>query len=83
MITMTVNSKDGRRLIVLGLDRENVNTLTKGKPLFMSSTKDDAVPVGVEVVVCFGETKEDVLAELERVGLITTNTKIKIERPKQ
>jgi hypothetical protein len=50
-------------LIILGLERMNIQRLTEGKPIKVDMA-DLGMP-GKQVVIMFGETKEDMIKELE------------------
>lgn len=67
MIRLTItNPTSGKKLLLLGVDRENINRLTAGQPIFV-----EGGPMGLpfDVSVAFGETLDDVRAELEKGGL--------------
>jgi len=67
MIRMTlINPNTGKKLLLLGLDRENINRLTAGKPIMVEGA---GMGLAFDVSVCFGETLDDVRAELEKSGL--------------
>lgn len=67
MIRMTVTSQDGKsKLLLLGVDRENINRLTAGQPIFVDGA---AMGVGFDVAMMFGETLADCYAEMEKCGL--------------
>jgi hypothetical protein len=67
MIRMTIiNPRTGKRLLLLGLDRENVNRLTDGKPILVEG---EPMNLPFDVSVVFGETLEEIRAELEKGGL--------------
>lgn len=60
---------DGRAPIVfLGLSDANVTRLRAGQPIRIPA--DDAIGVGVEVVIYHGATEEDLTRELEQHGLL-------------
>lgn len=67
MIRMTIiNPETGKRLLLLGVERENINRLTAGKPIFVNG---EAMQIGFDVAVMFGETLADCYAEMEKHGL--------------
>lgn len=59
--------RDGRDVLLLGLDDENVRRLTAGQPIFVDGTKNLLAPV--DVLIMHGRTLDDVLAELRAAGV--------------
>ena len=60
----------GLPLLLLGLSGENVVRLTAGEPIRIRA--DDMAALGfpsMEVVIHYGRTEEDILAELEAHGI--------------
>jgi len=67
MIRLTiVNPNTGMKLLLLGLDRENINRLTAGKPIFVEGA---GMGLPFDVSVAFGETLDELRGELEKGGL--------------
>lgn len=67
MIRMKGTKPDGTPFLFLGVDRENINRLTAGKPLICSAAR-----VGVErdVMIVFGENLQDVVDQLAKAGVV-------------
>jgi len=52
----------GERVLLLGLTRENIEELIKGRPIRVTNeTHGRVVPDGVSVGIVYGETKADLL----------------------
>jgi hypothetical protein len=66
MIRATGRMKDGRLFLLLGVDRENINRLTSGKPIVC---KGESVGIERDVIIVFGETLKDVETELTSIGI--------------
>jgi len=66
MIRATGRMKDGRLFLLLGVDRENINRLTSGKPIVC---KGESVGIDRDVIIVFGETLKDVETELTSIGI--------------
>jgi len=67
MIRMTGQTSEGRPFLLLGVDRENINRLTAGKPIIC---KGESVGIDRDVMVVFGETLQDVTDELAKAGIV-------------
>jgi hypothetical protein len=67
MLKFTAMTGDNRKLVVLGLERENVRLLTEGKPL-VADLAELGIP-GVIVSLMFGETSDAILSELQGTGI--------------
>ena len=67
MIRLTGKTAQGRDFILLGLDRENINRLTSGKPIVC---RKETVNIERDVMIVFGETLGDVVKELEQNGIV-------------
>lgn len=58
---------DGRKVILLGVDRENIRRLTGGEPI-----KVDLTELGAgdgDVIVVYGETLQSLAGELRAAGI--------------
>lgn len=67
MIRMTGKNAEGREFVLLGVDRENINRLTSGKPIICRA---ESVGIERDVMVVFGETLQDVADELAKAGIV-------------
>lgn len=57
---------NGRPFLILGVDRENINRLTAGKPIRVTM---ESVGIERDVLIIFGETLQDVTNELMAAGM--------------
>jgi hypothetical protein len=67
MIARATTTTEGKEseLLILGLSKINVGRLLAGKPIHIrKAVHGDGVPEGWEIMICFGNTEEDILAEL-------------------
>jgi len=55
-----------REALVLGLSGENVTRLAAGEPI--STSLEELGFPGVDLVVIYGKTEEDVLRDIQRIG---------------
>lgn len=55
-----------REALVLGLSGENVTRLAAGEPI--SAALEEVGFPGVDLVVVYGKTEEDVLRDIRRIG---------------
>ncbi len=82
MIKFTGIRADERVTLFLGLSRANLERLPQDQPI-----KVDLVELGLDqggihdIVIFAGETEEGMLADLNRAGVITPETKMTIEEP--
>ena len=58
--------RNGRPFLLLGVDRENINRLTSGKPIRCTM---ESVGIERDVLIVFGETLQDVTNELTAAGI--------------
>ena len=62
MIRAIIRSKTtGRRTLLLGLDRENLDRLANGKPIYVIGK---ALGVDCDVAIVFGESLSDVINDM-------------------
>lgn len=67
MIRAVATGRDGRKILLLGVDARNVERLKAGEPIICTSESVDGL--GVDVVIMYGETMTDVLADLRSHGI--------------
>jgi len=66
---------NGRQLIVLGLERGNIERLEEGKPIQINAVTHPGFPLAnVEIMIFFGETPRDLLNQVK--PMITDETKV-------
>jgi hypothetical protein len=73
MIKFKGTDGHGGTVLGLGLSRINVALLTEGKPIVVKGA-DVGLPELSEVLIFFGETERDLMAELRRRGAIGPDT---------
>ena len=57
-------------LLLLGIDKDNVQRLKEGKPIHVHLAEvDNGKPI-TEVVVCYGETMADIVQEFKQEGML-------------
>lgn len=63
MIKAIANTKEGRKILIMGLSDLNVEKLTEGKPIHF-----DLEPLGMEgaIVILHGKTEDDISADILR-----------------
>jgi hypothetical protein len=67
LIRATITSPStGKRTLLLGVDRENMNRLTDGKPIFV---KGEPLGVNCDVVIVFGESLDQVVEDMHKAGI--------------
>ena len=69
----------GGELVLLGLSRNNIENLMKGRPIYISETSHgkNAIPKGMQVCIVFGETELALKDELQE--LIGPETEVNID----
>jgi len=66
MIRLTGTKADGRKFLILGVDKENIRRLTSGMPIRCTA---ESVGIERDVMIVYGDTLQDVADELSKVGL--------------
>jgi hypothetical protein len=61
-----MTTKDGRPMLLLGIEAENVKRLKEGQPIHVNGREDD---LPIDVVIMYGETLQDVLDDLVKAGV--------------
>lgn len=67
MIRLTGETADGRKFVLLGIDKENVRRLTSGHPIRCSA---ESVGIERDVIVAYGETLQAITDELAESGFV-------------
>ena len=62
--------------VLVGLSQENVHQLQAGKPVSIGPVAEDPSMFNMQLIITYGETEEDMVASLKKIGLIDPNTKI-------
>lgn len=65
MIKATAQAKNGRTLILLGIEEGNVVKLKEGKPILVKS-EDLHLPGNFEIMICYEETGDKMLEKLRQ-----------------
>ena len=74
MITAMATGSKGEQVIVLGITRENINRLTAGEAIHVDAVHHPGFPVGLSIMICFGETERALVAHLK--PLMSDETKV-------
>lgn len=67
MIRALTTQKDGRKMLILGVDRINIERLTSKQPIIVRGGQF-GMDLPMDVLIMFGETLDDVAAELRQNG---------------
>lgn len=65
MLKAVATSKDGRKLLVLGLSRRNMELLMENKPIVVDTARY-GIEGGAHIVLLGGETEESIQAEMAK-----------------
>lgn len=68
MIRAVATKKDGRKLLILGVDRTNIERLTSKQPIMVQGNQF-GLDLPVDILIMFGETLDDVATELRQSGV--------------
>jgi hypothetical protein len=79
VIRAVTTGPDGRRLLILGVDDENIKRLTSGQPLHVEG--DPLGIPGITVVIMHGHSLQDVLDELKTSGVDLPVDRVPIAKP--
>ena len=75
MMIAHATGPDGKRLIILGLERGNIERLEDGKPMQISAETHPGFPIeNTKIVILFGETPRDLIDLVK--SSITADTKV-------
>jgi hypothetical protein len=74
MITANATGPDGRRLILLGITRENVDRLIAQQPIHVAADTHPGFPADLSIVIVFGETERVLVEHLK--PMIGDETKV-------
>ena len=65
----------GKKLIILGLERGNIDRLEQGRPMSISAESHPGFPIeNVQIVIMFGETPRDLVDQVK--PFINEQTKV-------
>lgn len=68
MIVAAAQGDEERRLLLVGLSETNLRRLRAGEPIVLhAGTHGGAVPAGLTVILCAGETEGALVAQLEAI----------------
>lgn len=67
MIRSVMPTKAGKKCIVIGLEAENVRRLQANEPIVFGLKEFDMPDL--EVMICYGATGEDIIAEFAAAGM--------------
>lgn len=74
IIAHAVSDSGDRRVLVLGVSRENIDRLTAGRPIHLSAETHPGIPAELAIAIVFGETEGDILRKLN--PLISEKTEV-------
>jgi hypothetical protein len=67
VIRATITSPStGKRTLLLGVDRENMNRLMAGQPIYVEGKP---LNLGFDVAIVFGESLQNVVEEMQKAGI--------------
>ena len=79
-----VDTKDGRKMLLLIMERTNIDHLVNGHPMHIHAEEIKVPKINVnEILVCFFETREDALKYFGEQGMISEDTTFEREKPPQ
>ena len=55
---------EGRRIVLLGIDKENVRRLKNDEPIKVS-LDEMRIPENIDVYICYGDTLDDLVEKLQ------------------
>jgi len=76
MIKAIMKNKDNDSILLLGISKENVNSLREGKPIHI---KGDELGIGNDVLLVYGETEDQLYKDLQ--PYILPETRINSSKP--
>ena len=68
MLRALVRAKNGRTVLILGLNRDIVAQLQAGSTVVVDGTASD-LPLSINVIFLYGATIEDIVADLRSAGI--------------
>jgi len=74
MITMRATTPDGSELLVMGITRQNVEYLKKGRPIRVDAESHPGFPENLKIVIFYGENERTITESVQ--SLISDQTKI-------
>jgi hypothetical protein len=76
MIKASARTALGQPLLLLGLSGENVTRLAAGEPIRITTAHlaQLGLPATMEIVIHYGRTEQDIVAELEAHGVKLNET---------
>jgi hypothetical protein len=71
-----VSMHDGKRIVLLGVTRENIDRLVAGKPIRVTAETHPGFPTDLVISIAFGEDERVLTEQLQRAGVIGKHTKV-------
>jgi hypothetical protein len=65
MITATATGADGKRILLLGLTRTNIDLLIAGQPIDVDAVTHPGFPSDLRIMILFGETERAIAESLQ------------------
>jgi hypothetical protein len=69
MIRALGTQQNGRQILILGIDKTNVEKLTSGQPIFVGGKNKYGLDVPIDFVILYGETLDKVSEMLTACGI--------------
>lgn len=66
MIKAKITKQNGKQVILLGIDKENVKRLRKNKPIYI---KGSDLLIDDDICIAYGNTLEDIMKEFNIPGI--------------
>lgn len=77
MIIANGETDEGKTFLLLGVSRLNIEKLITGRPIKVTrESHGNGIPTDLEIAIIFGETEEEIAAQLRNIGAIKANTPV-------
>ncbi len=81
MIKFMSTLDNGRKLLGIALSRKNLKLIEQGHPVHFNAEQMNLPELRAnEIMILFGETEEEIMAEFKKSGAITGRTKVIVEK---
>lgn len=74
MVTAVATGEDGRRVIVLGVTRDNLVRLMNGRPIHVEAESHPGFPADLAITIFYGASQRALVEQLQ--PLLNENTKV-------
>jgi hypothetical protein len=76
MIKATMQTNEGKNIVLLGLSKENLERLKEGKPIHINGSE---LGIANDILIMYGETEAHIYKELQ--PMIGENTRVAPMKP--